>query len=63
MRFGFRHVCRRCGARLVMVPRLLRPNHVRVYVAGPRAALADLAVDVFWLAVGIAALAALGTIL
>ena len=63
MRFGFRHVCRRCGARLVMVPRLLHPNHVRVYVAGPRAALADLAVDGFWLAVGIAALAALGAIL
>lgn len=63
MRFGFRRVCRRCGARLVMVPRLLHPNHVRVYVAGPRAALADLAVDVFWLAVVIAALAALGAIL
>jgi hypothetical protein len=45
MRFGFRRVCRRCGARLVMVPRLLHPNHYRVYVAGPRAALADLAVE------------------
>ncbi|HVA41269.1 MAG TPA: zinc ribbon domain-containing protein [Candidatus Binataceae bacterium] len=43
--FGFKHVCRQCGAHLVMVPRLLHPNHVRVYVAGPRAALADLAVE------------------
>jgi predicted amidophosphoribosyltransferase len=48
MRFGFRKVCRRCGARLVMVPRLLHPNHFRVYVAGLRAALAGLAVEVFW---------------
>lgn len=60
MRFGFRKVCRRCGARLVMVPRLLHPNHVRVYVAGPRAALAELAVEVFWLLVGLAVLAAIG---
>ncbi len=52
MRFGFRHVCRRCGARLVMVPRLFHPNHFRVYVAGPRAALADLAVElVGWIIV------------
>ena len=60
MRFGFRHVCRRCGARLVMVPRLLHPNHCRVYVAGARAALADLAVEGFWLVVGLAVLAAIG---
>jgi hypothetical protein len=59
MRFGFRKVCRRCGARLVMVPRLLHPNHFRVYVAGPRAALADLAVEGFWLLVSLAVLAAI----
>lgn|SRR5579875_2597399 len=63
MRFGFRKVCRRCGARLVMVPRLLHPNHVRVYVAGPRAALAELAVEAFWLAVIVGALAAIGALL
>jgi ribosomal protein L37E len=57
MRFGFRHICRRCGARLVMVPRLFHPNHCRVYVAGPRAAMADLVVEVFWLLVGFATLA------
>lgn len=51
MRFGFRKICRRCGARLVMVPRLLHPNHFRVYVAGPRAVLAELGVELFWLAV------------
>ena len=63
MRFGFRRVCRRCGARLVMVPRLLHPNHFRVYVAGPRAALADLAVEGFWLIVGLAVLATIGGML
>jgi predicted amidophosphoribosyltransferase len=42
---GFKHVCRQCGAHLVMVPKLFHPNHVRVYVAGPRAALAGLAVE------------------
>ncbi len=60
MRFGFRRVCRRCGARLVMVPRLFHPNHVRVYVAGPRAALADLGVEFFWLAVVLGAMALIG---
>jgi hypothetical protein len=40
-----------------MVPRLLHPNHFRVYVAGPRAALAELAVEVFWLAVVLGVLA------
>jgi predicted amidophosphoribosyltransferase len=34
MRFGFRKVCRRCGAELVMVPRLFHPYHMRVYVKG-----------------------------
>jgi len=63
MRFGFRRVCRRCGARLVMVPRLLHPNHFRVYVAGPRAALADLAVEGFWLLVTLAVLAAIGSLM
>ncbi len=56
MRFGFRRVCRRCGARLMMVPRLLHPYHVRVFVKGPRAALYELGVDLFWLAVVIVAL-------
>ena len=60
MRFGFRKVCRQCGARLVMVPRLLHPNHMRVFVAGPRAALYELGVDLFWLAVVLGVLAFLG---
>lgn len=57
MRFGFRKVCRRCGARLVMIPRLLHPNHYRVYVAGPRAAVAELGVELFWLMVVLGVLA------
>ena len=60
MRFGFRKVCRRCGAKLVMVPRLLHPYHVRVYVKGPRAALAELGVELFWFAVIIGVLALIG---
>ncbi|MFI5351352.1 MAG: zinc ribbon domain-containing protein [Candidatus Binatales bacterium] len=60
MRFGFRRVCRRCGAKLVMVPRLLHPNHYRVYVCGPRAALAGLTVELFWFAAVIGALALIG---
>jgi hypothetical protein len=56
MRFGFRKVCRRCGARLVMIPRLLHPNHFRVYVAGPRAALVNVTIEVFWFAVSMAVL-------
>ncbi len=63
MRFGFRHVCRRCGAHLVMVPRLLHPNHYRVYVAGPRAALADLAVEGSGLLIMLAAMALIGALL
>ena len=60
MRFGFRKVCRRCGAELVMVPRLFHPYHVRVYVKGPRAALAELGVELFWFAVIIGVLALIG---
>jgi hypothetical protein len=56
MRYGFRKVCRRCGAELVMIPRLLHPNHVRVYVKGLRAALAQLSIEVFWFALVIGAL-------
>jgi predicted amidophosphoribosyltransferase len=48
MRYGFRKICRRCGAEMVMVPRLLHPYHVRVYVKGPTAALATLAVEITW---------------
>jgi predicted amidophosphoribosyltransferase len=57
MRFGFRKVCRRCGAKLVMVPRLLHLNHYRVYAAGPRAALTALPVEGFHLAIILTALA------
>lgn len=60
MRFGFRHTCRRCGAELVMVPRLLHPSHVRVYVRGLHAALADLMVEGFWTLVSIAVLLGIG---
>jgi predicted amidophosphoribosyltransferase len=56
MRFGFRKICRRCGAALVMIPRLLHPNHFRVYVGGPRAALAGLMVEGFWFAILLAVL-------
>jgi len=55
MRFGFRKVCRRCGAKLVMVPRLFHPYHVQVYVAGPTAALTALTVEGIHLAILIAA--------
>jgi predicted amidophosphoribosyltransferase len=60
MRFGFRKVCRQCGARLVMVPRILHPNHYRVFVGGPSAALYALAGEVFWLAVIIGAMVLIG---
>lgn len=50
MRYGFRKICRRCGAELVMVPRLFHPFHVKVYVRGPSAALAGLGVRLFWIA-------------
>lgn len=60
MRYGFRKICRRCGAELVMIPRLFHPNHVRVYIKGPRAALANLLVEFFWFAVVIGALALIG---
>lgn len=60
MTWGFKKVCRQGGAQLVMVPRLFHPSHVRVYVAGPRAALTALVVDGFWLVVVLTAFAALG---
>ncbi len=57
MSFSFRKVCRRCGAELVMIPRLLDWNHVRVYVKGPRAVLTALVVEAVHLAVLFALLA------
>ncbi len=56
MRFGFRKVCRQCGAKLVMVPRLFHPYHVQFYVAGPTAALTALGVGVIHLAIVFAGL-------
>lgn len=63
MQWGFKKICRQCGARLVMVPRLFHWNHVRVYVAGPRAALADLAVEGTGFLIMLAVLAAIGALL
>jgi len=63
MTWGFRRVCRQCGAKLVMVPRILHPSQVRVYVAGSRAALYALAGELFWLAVIFGAFALLGALL
>ena len=63
MTWGFKRVCRQCGAHLVMVPRILHPNHVRVYVAGPRAAIYGLAGELFWLAVILGAMALIGNAL
>lgn len=60
MRFGFRKVCRQCGARLVMVPRILHPNHYRVFVGGPSAALYALAGELFWFGVVLGVLALVG---
>ncbi len=57
MSFGFRTVCQHCGAELVMIPRLLDWNHVRVYVTGPRAALTALVVEGIHLAILFAMLA------
>ena len=63
MQWGFKKICRQCGARLVMDPRLLHPNHMRVYVAGPRAALADLAVEGSALIISLGMLALIGALL
>jgi hypothetical protein len=60
MKYGFRKICRRCGAKLVMIPRLLHANHVRVYVAGPRAALTALLVEGTHLVIILAVLVMLG---
>ena len=63
MTFGFKHVCRQCGARLVEVPCLFHPNHLRVFVAGPRAALAYLAVEGTAWIVMLAAMLLIGALL
>ncbi len=63
MQWGFKKICRQCGARLVMVPRLLHPNHLRVYVAGPRAALTGLAVDGAALIIALGVMALIGALL
>ena len=39
MSYGFRKVCRRCDAKLVMIQQIFHPGRVRVFVAGPTAAL------------------------
>ncbi len=57
MSFSFRKVCRACGAELVMIPRLLDWNHVRVYLKAPRAALTALVVEGVHLAILFALLA------
>ena len=59
MRFGFRRVCRTCGAQLVMVPRLFHPYHMRVFVKGPSAALTSLE-SIVWLAVVLGVFALIG---
>ena len=63
MLFGFRKVRWRCGAELVMVPRLLHPYHMRVYIKGPRAALAKLADEATWIMIGLTVLAFIGKFL
>jgi hypothetical protein len=55
----FRKVCRQCGAKLVMVPRLLHPSHMKVYVAGFKAMPTALFVRVVHLAVLLAGLVVL----
>jgi hypothetical protein len=62
LRFGFRKVCRRCGAKLVMIPRILHPNHVRVFVPGLRAAAYGLTSAVAHLALLLAIVLALGAL-
>jgi hypothetical protein len=59
MCFEFWRVCRLCGAKLVRVPRQFHPSHVRVYVAGPSAAMTAFAVDGFWLVIVLTGFAAL----
>ncbi len=63
MRFGFRHVCRNCGAELCMVPMVFHPNHVRVYTKGLKAAGAMLIYDIVWYAIALGALALIGAAL
>lgn len=63
MAWGFRRVCRRCGAELVMVPSILHPSHMRVFVRGPRAAFYTLAGELLWLCVGLGVLALIGAAL
>jgi len=63
MMWGFKKVCRQCGAQLVMVPSILHPYHMRVFVRGPSAALYTLAGELLWLAAGLAVLAAIGNAL
>jgi uncharacterized protein (DUF983 family) len=60
MRFGFRKVCRRCGAKLVMIPQILHPSHVRVFVAGWNAMFYGLLRMVVWGSVLFAALMLIG---
>ncbi len=57
MRFGFRHVCRNCGAELCLLPMVFHPNHMRVYVKGFRAAGEMLLYDIVWYSIGIGVLA------
>ena len=63
MTFGFKRVCRRCGAQLAMVPRILHPGHVRVFVRGFRAAGYALAGELLWFAVILVALGMIGSVL
>jgi ribosomal protein L40E len=62
IRFGFRKVCRQCGAKLVMIPRIMHPNHVRVFVPGPRAAAYGCASLLTHLALLLGILAAFGAL-
>jgi len=62
MTWGFKKVCRQCGAQLVMLPSILHPYHMKVFVRGPSAALYELAGYAVWLAIGLGVLHVLATL-
>lgn len=60
MRYAFRQVCRRCGAKLIMIPHIIHRNHYRVFVPGLRAAVYGCASALMPIALLLGGLVAIG---
>ena len=63
MPYAFQKVCRRCGAKLIMVPQRFHWKRLRVFVQGPQATLYAFTTLVMYLTVVCAVLLVIGIVM